>query len=97
MSEPLQVTPVTAAQTGTYIYDLGIHGVFKLTFTVPGVTSDSVVMVSMTELANGSNLPFVGDATLTVHNVAPGNGTVQLRGEVDWDSDLSVRVSFLIA
>ncbi|MFJ4909018.1 hypothetical protein ACIQCR_19590 [Streptomyces sp. NPDC093249] len=80
-----------------YIYDLGINGVFTLSFSVPGVTPNSVVMVSMCELGGQSRTPFIGDATMTVHNVAPDNGQVHVRGEVDWDSTLSVRMYFLVS
>ena len=95
MNDPLQVTSLSLRPASAFSYDLGIHGTFTLNFSVPGVTPSSVVMVSMTEI-NANGQPFVGDATVTVHNVAPGNGNVRLRGEVDWDSDLSVRVYFLV-
>lgn len=96
MAEALKVTPVLTAQSQAFVRDLGIHGTFTLTFSLPGVTSNSVVMVSMAEL-DGGNQPFIGDATMTVHNVAPGHESVRVRGEVDWDSDLPVRISFLVA
>ncbi|WP_411145558.1 hypothetical protein [Streptomyces sp. x-80] len=96
MSEPIQVVPASAALSGAFFADIGIHGLFTLSFSIPSVTNANVVMVSMTELGGSSNLPFIGDATMTVHNVAPGNGIVQVRGEVDWDSNLSTRVYFLV-
>ena len=96
MNEPFQVKPATVSpQYATYTYDLGIHGIFTFDFHVPGVTPSSVVMVSMAELSRSS--PFVGDAVMTVHGVAPGNDVVRVKGEVSWDSDLSTRLYFLVA
>ncbi|MFE4589796.1 hypothetical protein [Streptomyces laurentii] len=98
MSEPLRVTPVSESPNQfTYIYNLGINGLFTLAFSVPGVTRDSVVMVSMCELDGQTGAPFIGDATMTVHNVAPDDGQVHVRGEVNWDSALSVRMYFLVS
>ncbi|MFJ8440704.1 hypothetical protein [Kitasatospora griseola] len=95
MNDPLQVTPLTIRPASAFSYDLEAHGTFTVNFSVPGVTPSSVVMASMTEV-NSNGQPFVGDATTTVHNVAPGNGNVRLRGEVGWSSDLSVRVYLLV-
>jgi hypothetical protein len=69
------------------------------------ITNDSIVMVSLTELADG--VPHMGAITMKVYNVvATGStnpetnlcsGTVTVRGEVDSDTALRIRVSILIA
>ena len=42
-------------------------------------------------------MPFVAGATMKVYNVAPqDSGVVVVRGEVDWNTDLNVRVSVII-
>jgi len=53
-------------------------------------------MVSLTELDSDGN-PFIGDATMKVYNVAPGDGVVFIRGEIDWDEDLNIRANIFIA
>jgi len=35
----------------------------------------------------------MGDATMKAYNVVPEQGSVQVRGEIDWPSDLFVRVN----
>lgn len=52
-------------------------------------------MASITEI-DGDGLPFVGNATLEVHNVAPRNGFIDLILAVLWDSPLRYRVSLAI-
>jgi hypothetical protein len=66
-------------------------------FHVPGaLTPDSVVMVSLTELDSSGN-PILGDATMKVYNVVPKDEVVLIRGEVDWDTDLTIRANIFIA
>jgi hypothetical protein len=74
------------------------HRIFTDRYTVAGVNRFSTVMVSLTEVFAGSDgaldNPFIGGATMKVYNVSPhDDGTVEVRGEVDWDSDLNIRVS----
>ena len=79
------------------------HRIFTRRFTgLTGVTRGSIVCVSLTEMKRTSpsgplDLPHMGDASMKVYNVAPENGSVFVRGEVDWDSDLDIRVSFLVS
>ena len=66
------------------------------------VTRHSKVAVSITELAQppGQPLdyPFIGDARMTIENVAPlDNGIIFVRLTINWSSDLPFRLSFLIA
>ena len=75
------------------------HRIFNIgqEFNVPGaLTPQSVVMVSLTELDSSGN-PILGDATMKVYNVVPRDGVVLIRGEVDWDSDLTIRANIFIA
>jgi hypothetical protein len=57
---------------------------------------NSVVMVSLTELDSSGN-PILGDATMKVYNVVPKDEVVLIRGEVDWDEDLTIRANIFIA
>jgi hypothetical protein len=68
---------------------------------VPGVTNNSVVMASITEVfpnpASGLiDLPGIGAAHMYVRSVAPQNGTVFVNGYIDWDRDLNIRISLFI-
>jgi hypothetical protein len=80
--------------------DLAIHGRFIRNFGFSGVDirHDSQVCVSITELRSQDNRPFIGDAAMGILNVAPdpADGTVWVRADVDWPSDLQVRLNFVI-
>ena len=74
------------------------HRIFNHAVEAP-VNRDSRVVASLTEVAldGAGPRPHLGDATMKVYNVAPqDNGTVLVRGEVDWDDDLDIRVSLII-
>jgi hypothetical protein len=74
------------------------RGIFNFTFTIPDATEKSVVAVSLTEIRfNFSEItPFMGLATLKVYNIVPRpNGQVDVRGHVDWGSDINVRIGFI--
>jgi hypothetical protein len=76
--------------------DFRAHRIFDIGTSPGGITPSSVVMISLTEVdSNGE--PFIGAATMKVYNVAPGNGFVNFRGEIDWDHDLNVRANIFIA
>jgi hypothetical protein len=32
---------------------------------------------------------------MKIYNVAPRNGDIQVRGEVDWDEDIDIRISVI--
>ena len=76
-------------------------------FMVPigfgGVTNFSKVMASITELfsnpgdAGQINLPGIGNAHMYVRSVAPQNNVVFVNGYIDWERDLTVRVTLLVA
>ena len=74
------------------------NGVFNFRFSIPGATNKSIVAVSLTEVQfNFSEIfPFLGLATLKVYNVVPRpDGVVEVRGHVDWGSDIDVKISFI--
>jgi len=55
-------------------------------------------MVSICELgvSGGQVIPIQGAASMQVHNVVPGNNQVRVRGSIGWDTDLNVRLHFLV-
>jgi hypothetical protein len=83
------------------------HWNFTQPINVP-VDNNSIVVASITELtpnpATGLlDLPFVGNAHMWIRNVAPqatntpGRGVLFVTGYIDWERDLDVRLSFIIA
>ena len=79
------------------------HGIFTMGLDInvdfnqpPLITSNSVVMASLTEL-DGNGNPFMGVASMKVYNVVPSRNHVDIRGEIDWDNDLNIRATLLIA
>jgi len=70
------------------------HRIFKSSIEAPGVTPKHRVVASLTEVNDG-DVPFLGDATMKVYNVVPHDGWVEVRGEVDWDSDIRIRISVI--
>ncbi|WP_242903321.1 hypothetical protein [Actinomadura terrae] len=82
---------VDAVFTGTATFTT--HGQVILTATSGVFTPNSRVTASITELdANG--VPFIGAARLTIHNVSPFQGGVRVWANIEWGSNLRVRVSF---
>lgn len=73
------------------------HG-FDSRWNVPGCTPSSVVMVSICEtgIVGGQVVPFQGAASMEVHNIVPGNNEVRVRGFIGWETDLNVRLHFLV-
>ncbi|MFE5739513.1 hypothetical protein [Streptomyces celluloflavus] len=98
MNNPIRVTPAAGAASGAFTSPIRTHGLFALRFFIPGVTANSVVMVSLCE-TDSNGTPIDGQALMKVYNVVPlGDGveSVDVRGEIDWDVDLTARVSFLV-
>jgi hypothetical protein len=60
----------------------------------PGVTPQSIVVGSITEI-DADGLPFVGQATIELHNVAPRDGVVDIVAAIRWDTSLRTRVSLV--
>lgn len=60
------------------------------------VRSDSQVSVSITEL-NQDDVPFLAAADMSIWNVVPkDDGTISVRGNIDWPSPLRCRLNFII-
>jgi hypothetical protein len=55
----------------------------------------SQVSVSICERDSNGN-PFIGDAHMSILNVAPRNGSVDVRYRVDWPNSLSLRLNLVI-
>lgn len=78
--------------------DFKDHHGFDTRWTIPGCTPSSVVMVSICEvgLIGGQVRPFQGAASMEVHNVVPGTNEVRVRGFIGWETDVNVRLHFLV-
>ena len=60
----------------------------------------SRVFVTIVEVAlfGDQRTPFMGAASCEIHNVVPhDDGIVIVRGSIDWDSDINVWLSVLVA
>jgi hypothetical protein len=81
----------------TYRHDWGNkHGQWKLTLNWGAVNHNSRVFVSTSEFGGGQQVPFVGAARYTVHNVAPFDGGVVVWINIEWGSDIRVQLSYLV-
>lgn len=80
---------VLAAHTDIYA-----HRIFTTRVEFTGATPGNYAVGALTEL-DGFGNPFIGDATMKVYNVAPVINGFLVRGEIDWDSDIRVRVTVL--
>jgi hypothetical protein len=64
------------------------------------VNRDSAVFVSICEVAFTGEpelIPWFGDAIITIENVVPrDDGTVVIRLQSNWETDLSMRVQLLV-
>ncbi|PFV97155.1 hypothetical protein COL21_12580 [Bacillus thuringiensis] len=82
-----------------YYNNLSGHGVFERALSLPGVNSTSIVVASITEVAiiDGQVKPKQGSASMQIYNVVPrDDGTVSIRGNIDWPNDLNYRISVII-
>ena len=63
------------------------------------INRHSHCIVSICELGGQPlDFPFIGAATMRVHNVAPGDdGVLHVRFEIDWGGVLQWRATFFIA
>jgi len=79
-------------------------GVFDVNFSFPSpgiVDRHSFVLANIVEVSQPQgeplDFPFQGDATMEIHNIVPkDDGTLSIRFEVDWDSDLNCRVQVFV-
>ncbi|MGQ8815316.1 hypothetical protein [Bacillus sp. NA_165.1] len=82
-----------------YYNNLSGHGLFERTLNLPGVNSTSIVVASITEVAiiDGQVKPKMGSASMQIYNVVPyDDGTIGIRGNIDWPNDLNYRISVII-
>lgn len=74
--------------------EISAHSIFDMRIDHTGVTPLNNAVASLTELdVNGT--PFQGSATMKVYNVVPVVNGFLVRGEVDWDRNLRVRVTVI--
>jgi hypothetical protein len=81
-----------------YLYHFRGHGPFtwRLSFpATPAVGPDNAYAVSITEVDRNdpTGRPFIGNAGMSIGNVAPGDGIVDVHGLVDYDTDLNYRIA----
>ncbi|TDB88009.1 hypothetical protein E1264_12850 [Actinomadura sp. KC216] len=74
--------------------DFTAHGDVILNGTASWFTPSTLVVVSITEL-DGDGNPHMGDARMTVNNVQPYQGGVQVRVNIEWGSDLRGRLMYV--
>jgi len=86
-------SPSLAAGYCTYT----INGTYNLFCTWSRINANSHVVAAISEYANGDPADrFIGDAQMTVHNIAPYNGGVEVQVDVNWGSPLNVRLDLLV-
>ncbi|MCB8906081.1 MULTISPECIES: hypothetical protein [unclassified Streptomyces] len=87
------LNPEMAAQP----FDLWGHGVFEAVLDVPGFRGPgAMVLGAVTEFSPVTDKPIMGSAVITLHSVVPLDGPhVQVRVEVRWPEDLSIRVQLM--
>ncbi|MFI6156850.1 hypothetical protein ACIBCA_29680 [Kitasatospora sp. NPDC051170] len=71
------------------------HGVFNLQIPWNVIGVDSSVVITASEIdANGHR--FVGAAALQVSSIAPANGVVTFKINIDWGSSLPMRTDVVV-
>jgi hypothetical protein len=87
------LSPALAAAYCTYT----INGTYNLFCNWSRINANSHVVAAISEYANGDPADrFIGDAQMTVHNIAPYNGGVEVQVDVNWGSPLNVRLDLLV-
>lgn len=65
-------------------------------FPISEAKCTDVVVGSVTEVhKEPPNCPFLGAATITIHNVAPQEGQVSVAVTADWQSDILIRIMLI--
>ncbi len=83
----------------TYRHDWGLRrGDWTLQLDWPDVNPRSQVFVAIGEGAPGGPDAgkFIGAARYTLHNVAPRAGGVDIRVNIEWESDISLYADYLV-
>ncbi|MFD7893591.1 hypothetical protein ACFV0C_04825 [Streptomyces sp. NPDC059568] len=94
--ERLPTSGESAADQAAFVMYIRAHRIFQVRAFISQIGVNSAVLVSLTEV-DGGLVPFIGSASMKVYNVAPRQGFVDIRGEIDWDDDLLVRVTMFVA
>ncbi|MER6302966.1 hypothetical protein ABT247_25895 [Kitasatospora sp. NPDC001539] len=71
------------------------HGIFNLQIHWNVIGIDSTVVITASEIDSNGNR-FVGAAALQVSSIAPGNGVVTFKINIDWGSSLPMRTDVLV-
>jgi hypothetical protein len=78
-----------------------IHDV-QWTFPPGVINRHSFVLANICEVSRpegqrDADFPFIGNATMTIHNIVPhDDGTLLIRLEVDWPSPIDIRIQFFV-
>jgi len=90
-------TPLTANSFSAYcMYQYSGAG-NRIRCLDAGINENSRVFAQLSEYAGDPQKSrFVGDARLTVHNVVPFNGGVEVWTDVEWPRPLNVRLDILV-
>ncbi|MDJ1136816.1 hypothetical protein [Streptomyces iconiensis] len=91
--QPGEGAALTASAWVTYI---NTHRIFNTRLFIGQISVNTNVYVSLCEVNRTNNSPFLGNASMKVYNVVPYNGFADVRGEVDWDEDIRIRLSIYI-
>ena len=94
------VTRFTVTQNGQPNGVVRGHGTFTFDVSGVGVNRTKGVLATISEVAVGPSgqfdLPSRGSATMTVLNISPqDNGSVLLWIQVNWSSDLNLRLQLI--
>lgn len=74
------------------------HGPVSVNIGFPGINqTSSGVVGSITEIDRGdtSGRPFLGSAAMTMQNIAPKNGSVDVHAFIDFGSDVFFRITLI--
>jgi hypothetical protein len=93
-----------AERSAEFIFHFRWSRIFTKRIPLAGAKESSTVLVSITEVdrLDPTGKPFIGAATMKIYNVAPGQdphthqGFVDVRGEIDWSSDLNIRLNIFL-
>lgn len=80
-----------------YRHDWGDkNGLWTLNLNWGDIHCNSLVFVSASEFGGGQQCGFIGAARYTVHNIAPHEGQVSVRLNIEWDSPIRVHLDYLV-
>ncbi|HSE17930.1 MAG TPA: hypothetical protein VLB46_12815 [Pyrinomonadaceae bacterium] len=89
-----EVAAIPNAFTGFALYRT--HGLVRLTAISGAINGNSRVLVGISEFGGTPQGRFIGSAKMTIHNIAPFNGGVQVLADIAWGSDLNVRLDAFV-